>query len=299
MCIRDRYYAPVIILVYGDSVLQIIKGTKWVEPGFTVTDVQDTNIPNSSVIVDDSMLCANLNTPGNYTVTYTVTNSKGLTGTATRYVQVVYLPEGEPTPPRITLLGKNPDTVIVQSSIYQDPGCTAIDNRDGDLTANVIRSGTVVLNKLGKNALVYSVSDATGNKSTATRIVWVVYDTLTTDLRVRYNVPSPDPLPSVSGTWIIENIDGAGPDASNVKSMVISWDLANKSLGIFQINYVGEPYNKSFENAVQNFAEADPGVTLTGTTIAGMETSFYITIIDEKLIWVEKSGTYALIWSKQ
>src|SRR6185436_1999593 len=43
------------------------------------------------------------------------------------------------TPPVITMLGKNPDSVIVKTvTSYNDPGATAVDDKDGDITSKIV-----------------------------------------------------------------------------------------------------------------------------------------------------------------
>lgn len=59
---------------------------------------------------------------------------------------------------------------------YSDPGYTATDNCDGDITDSVKVSGDKVdKDKAGKYTVTYEVSDSSGNKATATRVV-SVYD---------------------------------------------------------------------------------------------------------------------------
>ncbi len=78
--------------------------------------------------------------------------------------------------PVITVVGNNPDTVDVGSGVYADAGATAIDNIDGDITANIVVTGTVNTTAVGSYTLTYKVSDAWGNADSATRLV-VVRDT--------------------------------------------------------------------------------------------------------------------------
>jgi hypothetical protein len=80
--------------------------------------------------------------------------------------------------PVLTLLGNNPDTVDVGSGVYADAGATAIDNIDGDVTANIMVTGTVNTTAIGSYTLTYKVSDAWGNADSTTRLV-VVRDTTT------------------------------------------------------------------------------------------------------------------------
>lgn len=74
--------------------------------------------------------------------------------------------------PVITLSGNNPFDMD-QFTSYVEPGFTATDNKDGDITANVVVIGTVDTATVGSYTLTYSVSDAAGNQATATRTVRV------------------------------------------------------------------------------------------------------------------------------
>ncbi len=64
--------------------------------------------------------------------------------------------------PVITLKGDNPQQVIVGSE-FIDLGATAIDNRDGDITEDVVITGEVNTNETGTYYVTYNVSDAAGN----------------------------------------------------------------------------------------------------------------------------------------
>jgi hypothetical protein len=78
--------------------------------------------------------------------------------------------------PVITLKGMNPDTVNVGSGVYADSGATAMDNIDGDITANIVVSGSVNTAAIGTYVLTYKVTDAWGLSDSVERIV-VVKDT--------------------------------------------------------------------------------------------------------------------------
>ncbi len=77
--------------------------------------------------------------------------------------------------PVITLLGDSPLDVN-QGTTYTDPGATASDDTDGDLSAGIIVGGdTVDTDTIGAYSVTYDVSDAAGNAAaTVTRIVRVV-----------------------------------------------------------------------------------------------------------------------------
>ena len=83
------------------------------------------------------------------------------------------------TPPVITLNGINPDTLILNQN-YVEPGYSAIDNKDGDITTHVNVSGIPPFNGnlIGIYLKIYSVDDAAGNIDTAVRTV-IVYNQAT------------------------------------------------------------------------------------------------------------------------
>jgi len=62
---------------------------------------------------------------------------------------------------------------IKVGTAYTDPGYTASDNIDGDITAKVAVSGGVDTSKMGINTITYSVTDSFGNTTTASRKVYV------------------------------------------------------------------------------------------------------------------------------
>lgn len=66
------------------------------------------------------------------------------------------------TAPQITLIGDNPYT-IGQGTTYSDPGYTASDDIDGDITASVIVTSNVNTANTGTYYVKYNVSDKAGN----------------------------------------------------------------------------------------------------------------------------------------
>ena len=81
--------------------------------------------------------------------------------------------------PEIALNG-DAEMTVEAGSEFSDPGYTATDNCDGDITDSVKVSGDKVdKDKAGKYTVTYEVSDSSGNKATATRVV-SVYDPVAT-----------------------------------------------------------------------------------------------------------------------
>ena len=111
-----------------------------------------------------------MTTVGVYTLTYSVSDSSGNAATPVyRTITIV-----DTQAPTITLVG-NPTIDIQAGTTYVDPGFTAIDIYDGDLTVQVLVTGTVDTSILGAITLSYDVSDSSNNDApTKTRTVRVV-----------------------------------------------------------------------------------------------------------------------------
>ena len=75
--------------------------------------------------------------------------------------------------PVITLKGDNP-MIVKQGDPYVEPGATAQDNFDGDVSDKIEISGDVDTSTIGTYTVTYTVSDSVGNVATAERTVNVV-----------------------------------------------------------------------------------------------------------------------------
>lgn len=76
------------------------------------------------------------------------------------------------TKPVVKLKGNNNITLYVGDK-FTDPGATATDDRDGDLTSAIEIAGKVDTNKEGTYTLTYKVKDKSGNEASVTRTVKV------------------------------------------------------------------------------------------------------------------------------
>ncbi len=106
-------------------------------------------------------------------VTYTVTDSSGNSTTVTR--PIVY---GDKTAPVITLKGETTVTITVGNK-FTEPGFSAMDNLDGDVTDKVTVSNSAKeysIYRTGEHTITYSVTDSYGNTATATRKLIVEAD---------------------------------------------------------------------------------------------------------------------------
>ena len=61
---------------------------------------------------------------------------------------------------------------VTKGTTFTDPGATANDNKDGNITIRITKTGTVNTNVIGTYYINYDVSDSSGNKAdTKTRVV--------------------------------------------------------------------------------------------------------------------------------
>ncbi len=128
---------------------------------------------------------------GTYVLSYTVKDLAGQSDSVTRIVNVV---GNDVIKPIIAILGKNPDT-LQRTMSYVDPGATATDNIDGNITSKITKVSTIDSSKTGTYTITYSVTDLGNNTQTAVRTVVVVNKTGVNELnKIASNIqvyPSP------------------------------------------------------------------------------------------------------------
>ena len=147
--------------LFGGASITREAGQVWVEPGVSAQDTRDGYLA-SSVIVSGRV---DVNSTGTYTLAYTVADAAGNETNATRNVTVV-----DTTNPVLTLLGDT-NMTLVTGTTWVDPGASASDTLDGNLTGSVTVAGTVDLNTIGVYTITYFVSDGANNQLNATRVV--------------------------------------------------------------------------------------------------------------------------------
>ena len=147
--------------------LEVGQAATYTDAGATATDASGT----VTVVTTGSV---NPQVVGEYTKTYTSTDASGNAGTATRTINVV-----DTTAPTVTLVGGTPFTVeVAQSGSFTEPGYNAVDNAATALTKSYI--GSIPLDEVGEYSRIYTVTDASGNSTSVTRVVKVVDTTAPT-----------------------------------------------------------------------------------------------------------------------
>jgi len=121
--------------------------------------------------------------------------------------------------PMITLLGDKVKEVEIGST-YTDSGAIAIDNYDGDLTDQIIQTGSVDTSTVGTYTITYNVTDSQSNNATAvSRTVVVGGGDNTTSLPGTIEVESGDL--SQNNAHFERNIVGDGN--SGTSNIVLGW----------------------------------------------------------------------------
>ncbi len=150
--------APVITL-NGAANINLQVGDVFTDPGAVATDDHDASV---TVIVGGDTV--NTAVVGTYVITYDAEDSTGHNATqVTRTVNVSVAPDT--TAPVITLVGDATITIPTNST-FIDPGATATDNIDGNLTAQILVGNTVDTAIVGTYYVTYDVTDAAGNPAT-------------------------------------------------------------------------------------------------------------------------------------
>ena len=93
-----------------------------------------------------------------YKIVYTSTDSNGNTALVTREIVV----SNDTTPPTISLTGAAEINVALGGD-FDDPGATADDNQDGDISAFLVVNGEVDTSKAGTYTITYNVKDLSFN----------------------------------------------------------------------------------------------------------------------------------------
>lgn len=144
------------------------------------------------------------------------------------------------TPPVITLIG-SPTVEVDQGTAYTEQGATATDDRDGDITEDIVISGDIVdTNTVGSYNVTYDVMDASGNPATTvTRTITVVDNTkpvitllgnVTTYIAVNGTYSEPGAVAVDNNDGVITgsiSIGGDTVDETTVGTYTLTYDVTD------------------------------------------------------------------------
>jgi hypothetical protein len=173
------------------------------------------------------------------------------------------------TPPVITILGKNPDTVIVKTvASYNDPGATASDNKDGDITSKIVVASNVNVNVVAHWLIYYNVEDNAHNLAVKqTRDVHVVQADGT------YDATSTCPLNSSTSVTITSysNNDSIIINDFYTAGTTVKAGLNNHKYVIIPVVISGITVNGDL---TANGTTLNGNITYTGTTSGSCTSTF-------------------------
>ena len=232
LTLLEKYYSysePLLTLT-GDNPYEQTYGTTYTEPGYTILDSNGTNVSSSYTVYTTGTV--NVNTLGQYTLTYSASSLTSVD----RIVDVV-----DNIAPVIVLAGDNP-YVIEPNSTYTDPGYTAIDNRNGNITMYVIITGDVNTSTIGINTIKYTVVDAVGNTTEVTRLVQVgnMNDSILPVITLQGNNPFYMDRNSVyeePGYIAQDQVDLDAPSIDITSSVEITSNIDNSTVGEYEVLY--------------------------------------------------------------
>lgn len=190
--IKNRYLAP---------------GEEYIEEGYTAED-------NYDKIITDKVTSYR---EGN-TIYYSVSDSSGNIGTAIRRI-----PYRDSEAPEITLMG---DLIVYlqEGESFNEPGFTATDDTDGDITENIIVDSNLNIFIPGEYTITYSVEDSSGNIAKAERTIVIneiIFKEEYEDFDAIYVNPYIDNLINSS----TENIENSKEDIEDSEEEVVSDEL--------------------------------------------------------------------------
>lgn len=184
------------------------------------------------------------------------------------------VPVSDTTPPVITLLGNDPETVEANTS-YTDAGATAADDTDGDITASIVTGGLPIdTSTLGSNIVTYDVSDNAGNAAVqVTRTVNVVdttAPTITAPADVTLEAPT-DTTPANTGSATATDTVDPAP--------VISFSDVNsldaQGLGTIDRTWSATDASGNTATTTQTITVVEPDTTpivsISATPLSGLE----------------------------
>lgn len=196
---------PPVLTLVADSLESLSPGEDYQEAGYTAWDDADGDLT--------SQVQREIRKGGIY---YHVTDRSGNSADAFRPISYF-----DAVPPELTLSGEVSATLQVGES-FTEPGYSATDNVDGDITDRVTVSGSVDIWHAGSYTLHYSVMDSFGNLAEAERTVTVAA------------APQPNPV-TPNGKVIYLTFDD-GPSQHTERLLKIL-DKYNVKATFFVVNY--------------------------------------------------------------
>ncbi len=212
----EDHEGPVITLV-SDPENYTSPYDTYVEEGYTATDNYDGDLTDRVERTEEDGV-----------VTYTVADSFGNVTTVTRTINYK-----DHIAPVLELTGEEALTVEAGAA-YEDPGYTATDDCDGDITDAVVVEGAVDTSTPGTYELTYTSTDAEGNASTLTRTVTVA-DTTAPKIALNGSNPTYVQMGTTYADAGVTATDACDGDLSRL--VTVTNPVDSSKTGIYKVSY--------------------------------------------------------------
>lgn len=234
--------APLISL-NDASVLRLSTGSNFVDPGARGTDGVDGNVTvTTSGNVDTG-------TPGEYMLTYSVTDAAGNTATETR--KVIVSDAADTTAPMIRL---NDASIIhlKTGDRYTDAGATASDVDDDNIAVKT--EGMVNTGVAGEYIVTYTATDPAGNTATEIRKVIVIASDATAPIITLNNSPviylEKGDIYGDTGAKAYDNADGS-------VTVTTKGTVDTQTVGLYIVTYTATDTQGNTSSATRRVVVSD------------------------------------------
>jgi len=197
------------------------------------------------------------------------------------------------TPPVITLIGENPLNIFVNDT-FSDPGATALDDIDGDITESIVVGGSIVdTADTGSFVVTYDVLDSSGNSAAQVTRSVVVKDSLPGEVVIQNpptiiseSVVQAQVGISYSYSVVAEDLDEGdvlafsltdAPEGMSIDSIsgVISWVPTNNQLSMHDVTVkVTDSLGLTDEQSYQILVTEDENPLLVGCSAVASPVAF-------------------------
>ncbi len=209
---------PVITLVGSSPYYLEAAQSLFVEPGFSAYDTRDLSLTVNVIVSPSSVLTS---TVRSLNVSYSVADAAGNTALVQRLVVI-----RDTTAPILSLFGANNIVLPYNGGIFIDPGYSAIDAVDGNVTAKVSR--TVVNITSSSWNYTYTVLDTAMNRASLSRIVTqALAPTLTIQL-----IGSNPLMVSVGSSFVDPGARAFASNGTNISASIVTTNSNSFSLSI-------------------------------------------------------------------
>ena len=181
--------------------------------------------------------------------------------------------------PFITLNGDS-NIEIYMGSTFVDPGATAYDEEDGDITNSIQVSGSVDTNTHGTYVLAYNVTDSDGNSATVVvRTINVVDDARPShELTINASLSGDDDVPDIGDTItyeiILSNTGNTDFSGITLTTSIINFNGESEIVGLNGPFFDSSTFNSGYDYysipGEQNFYTATYDITQQALDSGGL-----------------------------